>query len=254
MDAERRGEALALAEQTLAELEMGSGRLTPVVLKCLRLARLTENTDAGTWFRLELQGYRASVNANWAQFAAFSGREAPTPQPPGGVDVKKMLRQLTDRTDGDVTDDEHAEDKLLPPAAAQQYWWTNPIEEIEAIIVELQEELRALTIPSALPETSANYEPHRYYPGLTDAEKVLNPILTRRSTAAAELRKWTHIGAALRGALQEWLTRSRCRDAVRNHDGDRVRRGAPSRRRALEYECARCRKIADCRIRAGAID
>lgn len=168
MDTARRSEALALAEETLSLLELGEGSLTPIVLRSLRLARLLDNIDAATWFRLELQGYKADIASAWGRYAGFSGRQSGPPDADGN-----------------------------------QRYWTEPLEQVEVLLELAREELRALTLPTNLPETSSNVNTWQQ----TDAEKVLTPILTQRMFKSNEIKKWSRIVATTRGALHEWLSR-----------------------------------------------
>jgi hypothetical protein len=205
----RRDEALRLAEDTIGMLELGSGPLTPIVLRGLRLARLLDNQEAATWLRLELQGYKNSIAADWPRYAAFSGREAPPPLPPA-ADAASIRRQARRRQpEPDDVDDAEAEAAQQPPASQpEDYWWPSPIEEIEAKIIQLEEELRALVLPTMLPQTHANYQQNIFGSVPIDAERVLNPILARRAATAAELARWRHITATVRGTLHEWLSRT----------------------------------------------
>lgn len=167
MDARRREEALRLADDALAQLELGSGSLTPITLKCLRLARLINSPDGEAWFRLELQGYKTTVNTNWARYAVFSGREA------------------------------------TKTAEGQQNYWIDPIEQVELNFESARNSLHALVLPSTLPATTRELR----YMEATDAEKILNPLLMQRRLAQASLTQWGKVIASYRGALQEWLSR-----------------------------------------------
>ena len=166
----RTSDALALAEETLRELELGGGSLTPVVLRCLRLARLLDNAEAEDWLRLELRGYREGVGVygNWEKYAIWSGRQAPN-----------------------------------APEAKQLYWLA-PIEEIESELEVARNELQTLQlIPTSLTETASG-QSNFLLP--TTAEKILNSILRQRAQKAAMISRWSHIVACLRGAIQDWLS------------------------------------------------
>ncbi len=167
----RTRDALELAEETLAQLELGGGRLTPVVLKCLRLARLLDNQQAEEWFRLELRGYRTGVSgpADWAQYAAWSGRE-------GSVD-----------------------------AEGRQLYWTDPIEMIEAELQIAQDDLSALQLPSISVSDTGSVE-GLYSFTKTASEKILGAVAIQRRVKASELRKWNKIVSCLRGAIEDWLS------------------------------------------------
>lgn len=69
-------DALALADETLRLVETGAPRLVPIVLRCLRLARLMGHDQAERWFQCELRGYGANGAGfdKWEQYAIWSGR------------------------------------------------------------------------------------------------------------------------------------------------------------------------------------
>lgn len=50
-------EALDLSEEILESIELEKIKLTSVVLRCLRLARLINDYDAVTWLQYESTGY-----------------------------------------------------------------------------------------------------------------------------------------------------------------------------------------------------
>lgn len=169
----RIADALALAEETLAMLELEGTRLTPVVLRCLRLARLLGYAEAEKWFLLELRGYRAGVlgHGNWATYASWSGREA-------------------SKTEDD-----------------QQRYWVAPIEAVEAQLEIAREELRALQMPTYVPEPTSGVRTD-YWEEKTATERIFQSIKLERGMKADEIRRWTHIVASLRGAIQQWLSQT----------------------------------------------
>jgi hypothetical protein len=169
----RTSEAQALAEETLRQLELGEGRLTPIVLKSLRLARLLDQRAAEDWFRLELRGYRQDVpfcdSTTWAQSAIWSGRQS------------------------------------AKGSQGEQLYWLAPIEEIESELEIAREDLQALQLlPTSLAETGSE---QRSYFLQTPAEKILNTILLKRQEKARLISRWSRVVACLRGAMQEWLVR-----------------------------------------------
>lgn len=167
----RTSDALALAEETLQELELGRGSLTPIVLKCLRLARLLDIAEAQDWLRLELRGYREGVGVdyNWETYAIWSGRQA------------------------------------SKTAEGQQSYWVAPIEEIESELEMARNELQTLQlIPTSLTETGSD-RTNIFLP--STAEKILNSILHQRAKKASAVTGWSHVLACLRGAIQDWLSR-----------------------------------------------
>lgn len=167
----RTSDALGLAEETLAQLELGESRLTPIVLRSLRLARLLDNAEAQDWLRLELRGYRESVGVdyNWEKYAIWSGRQA------------------------------------SKTAEGQQSYWLAPIEEIESELEMARNELQTLQlIPTSLTETGSD-RTNIFLP--STAEKILNSILRQRAQKASVVSGWSHVLACLRGAIQDWLSR-----------------------------------------------
>ncbi len=167
----RTRDTLELAEETLAQLELGGGRLMPVILKCLRLARLLNNHQAEEWFRLELRGYRPGVTANdeWTRYAAWSGREASV------------------------------------NAEGNQLYWTDPIEMIEAQLQIAQDDLSALHLPSISVSDTGSVE-GLYAFTKTASEKILAAVIMKRTFKATELRKWNKIVSCTRGAIEDWLS------------------------------------------------
>ena len=167
---DRTTEALALAEETLAQLELGQGRLMPIVLRCLRLARLVENEDAETLFRLELRGY--PNDQSWdVKYAKWSGREAnKTPE-------------------------------------GTQLYWINPIEVIEGELEIARAELETLKLtPMSISEVSRGEADQKLWMSPTPAQKMLTSILKERRQRANDMQRWTHVVACLRGTIQEWLS------------------------------------------------
>jgi hypothetical protein len=165
----RTSDALALAEETLRELELGAGALTPIVLRCLRLARLLDNVEAEAWLRLELRGYREGVGVDygWEKYLIWSGRQSSkTPE-------------------------------------GQQLYWFAPIEEIESELDVARNDLQALQlIPTSLTESGSG---QKSILAQSTAEKILSSILVQRELKASMIRRWSHVLACVRGALEDWL-------------------------------------------------
>ena len=165
-------DALALAIETLELLETDNSRLTPVLLRCLRLARIrdSEDEDAQLYFNCELREYKSTYadNIDWARFAAMSGRHA-NPNPEG-----------------------------------KQTYWTHSLPVLENEYELAREDLRALQIPvSSISETSDKSQ-YNYLASiqLSTTEKVLNTILARRQTAAEQAARAAQIIAGVRGVAQ----------------------------------------------------
>jgi hypothetical protein len=163
-------DALPLAEETLEQLELGAGRLTPIVLRCLRLARLLDYPKAELWFRLELQGYgNGGLSAEQEQCAMWSGRVA---------------RRETGR----------------PPIC-----WTLPIEEIESQLEIARKDLDALQLPS-ITVTETGKRDYTAWP--TASESISGKVTAQRSQQTEIINRWNRIVAILRGAMQDWLSRA----------------------------------------------
>lgn len=166
---DRRQEALNLAEETLEILETGSGSLTPIVLRALRLARLIDHQAVILWMRLELRGYGSNgpgQGLNWVTQADWSGRRVANSDP--------------------------------------AKFWVTPIEQVESLLAVARDRLRASQPPmTTVSETGA---PAPAWGTQTVTEKLLNQYRSDRSSAEAEIAKWAAIVATLRGSLQEWLS------------------------------------------------
>lgn len=173
MQGKRNREALTLAEEALALLEISGNRLTPVVLKCLRLATLLDNTEAVDWLRLELRGYREGVSTDgkWEPYATWSGRIASVDQQIG-----------------------------------QKRYWIAPIEEIEAELDIALSDLDSLRLTPVTVQETGSEQQYRYLP--TVGEKIINSITAKRLEKANLIRRWKQIVACLRGALQDWLAQT----------------------------------------------
>ena len=60
---QRLQKALDLSEEILENIELETERISSVLLKCLRLARLTDDVESVEWLTYEISGYkRASKN------------------------------------------------------------------------------------------------------------------------------------------------------------------------------------------------
>lgn len=71
-------EALKVSEDILNSFEDYTQKVSSVLLKCLKLARLMEDEDAIEWISCELHGYKASkdgIPSNLFEIAANHGRE-----------------------------------------------------------------------------------------------------------------------------------------------------------------------------------
>src|SRR6266496_6232 len=165
----RTDDALELAEETLAQLELGNTALAPIVMRCMRLARLLDNVQVEKWMRLELRGYSDDVHDGepWAGYAEWSGRRA-------------------------------SEDK-----DGNHFYWIAPIEVVDAELQVAKKDLDALQLPSfsVTDEAQATYNP---WP--TKTEKLVNLVLTKRAAKAATVTQWTRVTACLRGSIQQWLS------------------------------------------------
>jgi len=175
MTSSRTQTALDLADEALAELEAQGNLLAPIVLKCLRLAGLLDHPAAADWFRCELRGYRDSVpvKPGWATYAIWSGREA-----------------------------------SLDPATNQQRYWTAPIEELEAELQITLSDLQSLQLSPVAVSESGSAQSGAVGALPTASQKIINSIAARRAEKADLVRRYTRIRACLRGAMQDWLSRS----------------------------------------------
>lgn len=160
-------DALSLAEDTLERLELGAGQLTPIVLRCLRLARMLDRTAAELWFRLELQGYPLELTDDQERCAIWSGRHS------------------NKSTDG------------------RQMYWTIPIEDVESQLEIARKELDAQQLPSI---TVAETGERKYAITPTTSEAIIKDVSARRWVAATLINRWNHIVACLRGAIDDWLS------------------------------------------------
>jgi hypothetical protein len=162
-------DALELAEETLAQLELGNTALAPIVMRCMRLARMLDDVEVEKWMRLELRGYSDEINDGepWGPYAEWSGRRA--------------------REDKD----------------GNRFYWIAPIEVVEAELQVAKKDLDALQLPSfsVTDEAQATYNP---WP--TKTEKLVNLVLTKRAAKAATVTQWTRVTACLRGSIQQWLS------------------------------------------------
>jgi hypothetical protein len=68
--ATRREEALALAEELLADIELSRLPSAEVARKASRLARLVDDNDAMTWLRFEVAGYPSGQTLSAEAWAA----------------------------------------------------------------------------------------------------------------------------------------------------------------------------------------
>lgn len=170
---DRRHEALSLAEETLAALEIDGARLTPIVLRCLRIARLLDNKTAEAWCNYELHGYQDALatDQNSGLYASWSGRHA------------------------------------NKDANGAWTYWIAPIEQIESMYEMARENLRALPIPVTSVSESAPVSQPIHYPAplQSTSEKLLNSILSQRAASTAEATKWLRVIASLRGSLHHHL-------------------------------------------------
>ncbi len=165
-------DALSLAEETLEQLELGAGPLIPIVLRCLRLARMLDKSDAEGWFRMELRGAGGvgPLSAEEERYAVMSGRVA---------------RQALGTN---------------PPT-----YWTMPIEDVESELEIARKELDALRLPSITVSETGERQ-FAIYP--TASEAILKDVSNRRQAAAGIINRWNHIVACLRGAIDDWLSRT----------------------------------------------
>ena len=163
-------DALSLAEDTLERLELGAGQLTPIVLRCLRLARLIDQPVAETWFRMELRGYPEDMTEEQVQAAIWSGRESTK-----GADGK-------------------------PPK-----YWIGPIEDIESQLDIARKDLDALQLPSISVAETGKRE-YTFLP--TASEAILKDVSARRHAKATTVATWNLIVACLRGSIEDWLSRT----------------------------------------------
>lgn len=74
MVANRVQEAISLAAEIVDEFEGDQGATAAVLMKCLRLARLTRNDNLSSWVSLELRGYSGADPKAAEQAATWSGR------------------------------------------------------------------------------------------------------------------------------------------------------------------------------------
>lgn len=78
MSSNKIDEALKVSEDILDSFEDHSQKVSNVLLKCLKLARLMEDENAIEWISCELHGYKSSKNgipSDLFELAAFHGRE-----------------------------------------------------------------------------------------------------------------------------------------------------------------------------------
>ena len=90
----------------------------------------------------------------------------------------------------------------LVDADGNQRYYVASLEEIEAELAITRGEIAA----SATPVGSLQEHGAANYLGQTATERIVATANTRRTLAAAELRKWTRIVATVRGSLHDWLS------------------------------------------------
>lgn len=75
---QRLQKALELSEQILENIELESEKLSSILLKCLRLARLLDDSDNMQWLQYEIKGYKTSdngkIDAEAYEIAKIHGR------------------------------------------------------------------------------------------------------------------------------------------------------------------------------------
>lgn len=59
---QRLQKALELSEKILEDIELENEKLSSIILKCLRLARLIDDLDSMEWLQYEIEGYKKSTN------------------------------------------------------------------------------------------------------------------------------------------------------------------------------------------------
>jgi len=164
----RMEDALKLAEKTLEQLEVGAGRITPIILPCLRLARLLENRDAELWFRLELMGYgNGGLTTEQTRCAEWSGRRS------------------------------------VSMADGKHMYWVTSIEEIESYLEIARKDLDALQLPS-ISVSDTGERSYSTWP--TASQTILNDVSAKRASKANVIYKWNAVVARLRGAIEDWLS------------------------------------------------
>lgn len=141
-------EIIKLTEDILKDLETEATSLVNILQKCKKLARLRNDFDALNWFSLELNGYdnkslpETIKDKDWSKYAKMGGR--------------------------DVTE----EDKLKPGNKTTNYYiWS--ISEMESNVGSLEEQLKALQLPSTFHPTITHYKaPTGSFMGGNEVETV----------------------------------------------------------------------------------
>lgn len=172
-------EARVLAEDTLAKLEVGEGSLTPIVLRCLRLARLIGERTAEAWFQCELRGFGSHVAADkdWPEYAEWSGR---------------------------YSGQDHADGYRL--------YWVETIEQIESRLKVAWVELDQLRAPDQpIPESASAVKYPNFLESATPTERVMKAVTSARQAKIQEINRWAKIVATARGSTHDWLSRTAIR-------------------------------------------
>jgi hypothetical protein len=101
-------EALELSEKILEDIEMEKISISSIALRCLRLARLTNDSDAMKWFEYEVSGYPHSAS-NTLEGDAFEiaysrGRKVANDNPTN----KRVFSTLADELESEIEADKLA--------------------------------------------------------------------------------------------------------------------------------------------------
>lgn len=148
---ERAKEALDLSEEILSNLEMGDIHMESIVAKCVKLARLREDSDEVKWLRLELSGYSIGSAPNGINqedincFAKRSGRTYIWTEP--GTEKQEVKH------------------------------WPYSITEIESTITSNQEKLRNIKTPDDFTPAVSKASDNGWLSGSTFVQETYRDVL-----------------------------------------------------------------------------
>jgi hypothetical protein len=163
-------EARTLAEEILADLELGRIPLTNAAMKCSRLARLMGNEKAFRWFQSEIGGY-------------------PTPPDNLSFDLGRAAGRTVSGTETD---------KDGPKI------WTASIPSIESNLEALRIDLSSLNIPS-LSLSEAEAQPSFFHIPGSSLTGIVTSVLTRRKEVLQGISTHTALLSGIRASIYRWV-------------------------------------------------